>query len=50
MIQSPAFGREQSALRRDGRVDYGACLENRCGISHRGFESLSLRFLMNIDK
>ncbi len=29
--------------RRDGRVDYGGGLENRCGATHRGFESLSLR-------
>ena len=29
---------------RDGRVDYGGCLENNCGVKpHRGFESLSLR-------
>ena len=28
---------------RDGRAAYGACLENRCGETHRGFESLSLR-------
>ncbi len=29
--------------RRDDRVVDGACLENRCGETHRGFESLSLR-------
>jgi hypothetical protein len=28
---------------RDDRAAYGACLENRCGETHRGFESLSLR-------
>jgi hypothetical protein len=28
---------------RDGRVDEGGGLENRCGATHRGFESLSLR-------
>jgi hypothetical protein len=30
-------------LWRDGRVDEGGCLENSCGATHRGFESLSLR-------
>jgi hypothetical protein len=28
---------------RDGRVVDGGGLENRCGVTHRGFESLSLR-------
>lgn len=28
---------------RDGRVVEGGGLENRCGATHRGFESLSLR-------
>ncbi len=28
---------------RDGRADDGGGLENRCGATHRGFESLSLR-------
>jgi hypothetical protein len=40
-----AFGR---AARRDGRVDYGGGLENRCGATHRGFESLSLRLTIEI--
>ncbi len=30
-------------MRRDGRAVYGSGLENRRGVTHRGFESLSLR-------
>ena len=30
--------------RRDGRAVEGGSLENYCGVTHRGFESLSLRF------
>ena len=35
------------AARRDGRVDEGGGLENRCGATHRGFESLSLRLIIS---
>ena len=38
-----ALARKGLHPRRDGRAAYGACLENRCGATHRGFESLSLR-------
>ena len=33
-------------MRRGGRVDEGAGLENRSGASHRGFESHPLRQLV----
>ena len=39
----PALEKRSLLTRRDGRVDYGGGLENRCGATHRGFESLSLR-------
>ena len=35
-------------LWRDGRVVDGGGLENRCGVTHRGFESLSLRSLRSL--
>jgi hypothetical protein len=41
-MPSLGTGRDARAWR-DGRVDEGGGLENRCGATHRGFESLSLR-------
>ncbi len=40
MVECLRLGRE---ARRDGRVDEGGGLENRCRATYRGFESLSLR-------
>ena len=37
------------SARRDGRVVEGGSLENYCGATHRGFESLSLRCCLHYD-
>jgi hypothetical protein len=45
MVECHRLGWEGTGAWRDGRVDEGGGLENRCGATHRGFESLSLRLM-----